>query len=114
MAPSPTDFLAVFGIEPVEVDATMSYEKYRVFDKARVLELEFSFSEVQNSFQIAMNQESDNIFIFSSECVTSVDIFDEKGVSGFRVNCNFSSAKLEVIVELKPTINCRSSVLRVR
>lgn len=52
--PSTVDFLAAFGIEPVEEDPCMAYCRYVKQSKDRLHELDISFSAVAESFQVVL------------------------------------------------------------
>jgi hypothetical protein len=74
--PDPLDFLNVFGLEPSEVEPSMAYFKYFKCSQDDLHRLTFSFSAVEESFQVSLEFKGVEVISISSEMVKLIEIID--------------------------------------
>ncbi|CAN7750537.1 hypothetical protein LJR084_006832 [Variovorax sp. LjRoot84] len=105
--PSSEEFLEEFGLEPTSVDPTMAHCRYVKKNDEDARSIDFSFSAVLESFQIAIKDGDEEIANFSSEGVKKIEIVRISGESGLRVLMGFNGAESEAFVSLEPKVHCR-------
>lgn len=110
--PSANDFLEEFGIEPVEVDPSLSLCRYTVKSHSSGLEVDFSFSAVMGAFQIVLRLAEQEFAIISSESVKFIEIVRDGEGAGVHVVFDICNSTSEAWVMLEPDVSCRWWTLR--
>lgn len=110
--PSENDFLEEFGIEPIEVDPSLALCRYTMKSKNSDLELDFSFSAVMESFQVVLRLSMQELAVFSSENVKSIDVVRDSSEAGVRVVFDICDSISEARVIFEPNLSCRWWTLR--
>ena len=104
--PSELDFLESFGIEPVEVDASMAYCRYVKASDDGAGELDFSFSAVSESFQVVLRCAGHEMASVSSENASLIEIRATQRGTGIHVVFDAHGGKSEAEVTLEPSLHC--------
>lgn len=103
--PSNLDFLEVFGLDATDVDASTLYRRYSKSSDDGALRLDFSFCEIENSFQVTLYLRDAVVMVVSSENVRSVTI--QRGTpSSIHVVFGVEGAQSEATITLAPEIHC--------
>ncbi|HEY1026491.1 MAG TPA: hypothetical protein VGE28_02580 [Pseudomonas sp.] len=110
--PSVNDFLMEFGIEPVELDPSLSLCRYIVKSRSSELEVDFSFSDVMGSFQVVLRLAEQELAIISSESVKFIELFRNDEGAGVHVFFDIYDSISEAWVMLEPDVSCRWWTLR--
>lgn len=110
--PTTADFLEAFGIEPIEEDLSMAFCRYSRKADDGQLEIDFSFSAVEESFQVVMRFAGNDVATISSERVKQIDLFTKDASAGVRVVFELAEATSEAVVTLVPEIRCHWWTLR--
>lgn len=90
----------------------MALCRYRFNSKSNGLELDISFSAIQESFQILLYCGGQEVVNFVSERTTKMELYRDSSGSGLRVHFEVSGVQAEAIVTLEPTIKCRWWLIR--
>lgn len=83
--PTASDFWDAFGLESVESNPNMAYFRYVKSSKDKLRELFFSFSAVEESFQVTLEFQGVEIFSISSEMTKSIEINKDESKEFLRV-----------------------------
>ena len=110
--PDPDDFLEEFGIEPVEIDLSLSLCRYIKKSGSNELEVEFSFSSVMRSFQVVFRIAEQELAIISSESVKFIKLVRDDAGAGVHVVFDVCNSTSEAWVMLEPDVSCRWWTLR--
>lgn len=110
--PSTSDFLDAFGIEPVEEDPSMAFCRYVKQSSDGFQELDFSFSAVAESFQVALRCSGKELAKISSEKVKLIELRRDHAGSGVHVVFDVRDGTSEAIVTLEPDLHCHWWTLR--
>lgn len=110
--PDATDFLMEFGIEPVELDPSLSLCRYITKSHSSELEVDFSFSAVMGSFQVVLRLAEQELAIISSESVKIIELFRDDAGAGVHVVFEICNSTSEAWVMLEPDVSCRWWTLR--
>ena len=105
--PNTFDFLRTFGLEPIEVDASMAYCRYKKKSNCGLFEIDISFSAVSESFQVIMRVKESEVITISSEKAKVIEIYANENSSGIRVIFEISSVIAEANITFEPELNCR-------
>ena len=110
--PSKTEFLEMFGIEPVEEDPRMAYCRYVKCSVDGAKQIDVSFSEVSQSFQVVFLFGNEELVRVSSESVRAIRL--ERDNIGARIDVEFGMRDLmsRAIVILEPHLHCHWWTLR--
>ncbi len=104
--PSNLDFLEAFGLDGVDVDESTLCRRYSKSSDDGSLRLDFSFSEIENSFQVTLYVRDAVGMTVSSENVLSGAI--RRGASSsIHVVFGLKGAISEASITLDPDIHCR-------
>ena len=98
------------GLVLTRQDASLGLSCYEI-EGASNLRLMVSISEVENSFQIVLFLENEELALFSSEMVSDLKIEVSDVFTGLRVKFEYGGATSEAVVQTSPVIKCRWSVL---
>ena len=104
--PSELDFLEEFGIEPVDVDHSTAYCRYRKKSDDGLLALDFSFSAVSKSFQVVLSCAGNEIATVSAEDVRNIEIRRNQKGHGVHVVFGKDEGISEAEVTLEPALHC--------
>jgi hypothetical protein len=110
--PSELEFLESFGIEPVEVDASMAYCRYVKTSENGASELDFSFSAISKSFQVVLRSAGHEMVSVSSENASLIEIRSNQRGLGIHVVFDTPGGKSEAEVTLEPNLHCSWWYLR--
>ena len=110
--PSTNDFLMEFGIEPIEIDPSLSLCRYITKSHSSELEVDFSFSAVMGSFQVVLRLAEQELAIISSESVKIIELFRDDAGAGVHVIFDVCNSTSEAWVMLEPDVSCRWWTLR--
>ncbi|MFJ4346686.1 hypothetical protein [Pseudomonas sp. NPDC089401] len=110
--PSENDFLQEFGIEPIEVDPSLALCRYVMKSRSGDLELDFSFSVVMKSFQVVLRLAMQELAVFSSESVKSIEVVRDGSEAGIRVVFDICDSISEARIAFEPDLSCRWWTLR--
>jgi hypothetical protein len=110
--PSINDFLEEFGIEPVEIDPSLSLCRYIKKSGSSELEVDFSFSAVMGSFQVVLRFAEQELAIITSESVKFIELFRDDAGAGIHVVFDICTSTSEAWVMLEPDVSCRWWTLR--
>lgn len=110
--PEKDEFLQVFGMEPVEEDASIALCRYRVHSESSNLDLLLSFSAVQESFEVVLYCARQEVINFVSERTTKIELYRDSSGAGVRAYFDVSGVQAEAIVTLEPEIKCRWWLIR--
>ena len=110
--PSNLDFLEVFGLDAVDVDESRACSYYRKFSDDGALCLDFSFSEIEHSFQVVLYHRDVAVMQVVSENVRSVALQCDKLSRSIHVVFGLDGAMSEATVTLEPAIHCDWWTLR--
>lgn len=110
--PNTDDFLAEFGIEPVEEDPSMAYCRYVKMAPGGELEVDISFSAVAESFQVVLRCGGHEVATVSSEKVKSIELRHDGSGSGVHVVFDIHGVTSEALVTLEPELSCSWWTLR--
>jgi hypothetical protein len=110
--PSADDFLEEFGIEPVEIDPSLSLCRYIMKSHSSDLEVDFSFSAVMGSFQVVLRLAEQELAIISSESVRFIELFRDDAGAGVHVVFDICNSTSETWVMLEPDVSVRWWILR--
>lgn len=110
--PDKDEFLQLFGIQPIEEDPSVALCRYRLHSKSNNLELDLSFSAIQESFQVLLYLGEQQVVNFVSERTTQIELYRDSRESGLRVHFDVAGAAAEAIVTLEPEIKCRWWLIR--
>ena len=104
--PSELDSLESFGIEPVEVDASMACCRYVKTSDDGAVELDFSFSAVSESFQVVLRCAGHEMASVSSENASLIEIRATQRGTGIHVVFDARGGKSEAEMTLEPSLHC--------
>lgn len=110
--PTKLDFLDVFGMTPVEEDATMAFCRYSRISNDGRLEIDFSFSAVEASFQVVLRCADYEVATISSERVHRMEFFNDDTGAGIRVAFELADSTSEALVTFEPELRCHWWLLR--
>lgn len=110
--PNTDDFLMEFGIEPVEINPSLSLCRYIKKSHNSELEVDFSFSAAMGSFQVVLRLAEHELAIVSSESVKIVELVRDDAGAGVHVVFDICNSTSEAWVMLEPDVSCRWWTLR--
>lgn len=111
-APSANDFLAAFGVEPVEARPQDGYWCY-AFDAGRGLTLRFSFCTHDTSVQTRVIVDGRTVSTVSHEGASEIRILDEGRMARIEVTFDSSLAlTTHLVVDVLPEVRVTWASLR--
>lgn len=100
--PSTDDFFDEFGLEPVDVDASLALCHFIKKSEDSGLEIDISFSVVMESFQVVLRLGTRELVTISSEKVRSIELVRDRLGAGVRVVFDICEVTSEARVILEP------------
>lgn len=104
--PSELDFLESFGIEPISVDPSTAFCRYTKKSPDGCSEVDFSFSAVAESFQVAFRCSGEEVACLSAEGVSLIEFDKTPKGSGVRVKFDVNGLRSEAEITLEPIVHC--------
>ena len=105
--PSEEEFLAAFGVEPMESDLSVGSFLYVFEDCDGPLKAMVSFNAVERSFQVRLLIAGRDVIVVSSEKVESLRIHQDRRSSGLRAIFDIDGIISEAEVIVSPALSSR-------
>lgn len=111
--PSEEDFLAAFGVAPIESAPADGYWCYR-FENGHGHNLRFSFNTHEGSVQTVWESEGHDVCTVVHEMLEELRIHDEPGEASIAATfANVSDVRTRKIVQILPQLEVSWSTLRI-
>lgn len=110
--PSNLDFLEAFGLDAVEIDESRVCRYYSKSSDDGALRLDFSFSEIEHSFQVALYHRDVAVMQVVSENLRSMALQLGELDRSIHVAFGLEGAMSEATITLEPAIRCHWWTLR--